>query len=82
VIWGKNVEKFHIILIPSVEEVRKMNEMQELCGIHHSDDLLDRGIVNSSSTVISLLGLDLIGVRQLKVVTTIDTWLNYGGFLC
>jgi hypothetical protein len=59
-----------------------MNEVQELSGMHHSDDLLDRGIVNASSTVVSLLGLDLIGIRQLKVVTTIDTWLHYGEFLC
>jgi hypothetical protein len=58
-----------------------MNDIQELSGMDRSKDLLDRGIVNASSTVVSLLGLDLIGIRQLKVVTTLDTWLNCAEFL-
>jgi hypothetical protein len=53
-----------------------MNDIEQLSHIDHSMDLLERGIVNASSTVISLLGLDLIGIRQLKIVTTLDTWLN------
>jgi hypothetical protein len=58
-----------------------MNDAQELTGINHPNDLLDRGIVSASSTVVSLLGLDLIGIRQFKVVTTLDTWLNCAEFL-
>jgi hypothetical protein len=58
-----------------------MNDIEQLSGINHSMDLLERGIVNASSTVISLLGLDLIGIRQLKIVTTLETWLNCGELL-
>jgi len=58
-----------------------MNDIQDLSGINRSIDTLDRGIVSSSSTVISLLGLDLIGIRQLKIITTLDTWLNCAEFL-
>ena len=58
-----------------------MNDIEQLSSIDHSRDLLERGIVNASSTVISLLGLDLIGIRQLKIVTTLETWLNCGELL-
>lgn len=58
-----------------------MNDVQELSGINRSIDMLDRGIVSSSSTVVSLLGLDLIGIRQLKIVTSLETWLNCADFL-
>ncbi|TCL75074.1 hypothetical protein EDC14_10034 [Hydrogenispora ethanolica] len=57
-----------------------MNDIQEM-AMHHPIDLLDRGVVTGTSTVVSLLGLDLIGIRQLKVVTTLETWLNCAEFL-
>jgi hypothetical protein len=57
-----------------------MNDIQESSCVNHLD-LLERGIVNASSTTISLLGLDLIGIRQVKVTTTIDTWLKCAEFL-
>lgn len=41
-----------------------------------SKDLIERGIVTFSSTTISLLGIDLLGIHQLKIVTTLDTWLG------
>lgn len=47
----------------------------------HNADLLERGIVTASSTVIDLLGIDLIGIRQIKIVTTLDTWLNCAGLI-
>jgi hypothetical protein len=53
-----------------------MNDIQELSGINRQIDMLEKGIVSSSSTVISLLGLDLVGIRHLKIVTTLETWLN------
>ncbi len=55
-----------------------MNDIEQIAGINHSGDLLERGIVNATSTIISLLGLDLIGIHQLKVVTTLETWLKCG----
>ncbi len=58
-----------------------MSDIEQLSNINHSLDLLERGIVNASSTVISLLGLDLIGIRNLKIITTLDTWLKYGELL-
>lgn len=53
-----------------------MNDIDKLSNMDHSIDLLEKGIVNASSTVISLLGLDLIGIRQIKIITTLETWLN------
>jgi hypothetical protein len=58
-----------------------MNDIEQIANVNHSVDLLEKGIVNASSTVISLLGLDLIGIRQIKIVTTLETWLNYGDYL-
>lgn len=58
-----------------------MNDIQDLTGLHRSLDLLDRGVVNASATTISLLGIDLLGIRQIKVMTTIDTWLTCGELL-
>jgi hypothetical protein len=55
-----------------------MNDIEQLSGVDRSMDLLERGIVNASSTVISLLGLDLIGIHQIKVTTTLETWLKFG----
>ncbi len=48
-------------------------------GIGHQIEMLERGIVTASSTDISLLGIDLLGIRQFKIVTTLDTWLCCGG---
>jgi hypothetical protein len=47
----------------------------------HSFELLEKGIVTVNSTVIDLLGIDLLGIRQFKLVTTLDTWLNCAGLL-
>jgi hypothetical protein len=58
-----------------------MNDIEQIANVNHSLDLLEKGIVNASSTVISLLGLDLIGIRQIKIVTTLETWLNCGDYL-
>jgi hypothetical protein len=58
-----------------------MNDIEQMAHVNHSVDLLEKGIVNASSTVISLLGLDLIGIRQIKIITTLDTWMHYGEFL-
>jgi hypothetical protein len=55
-----------------------MNDIEQLSSADHSMAMLEKGIVNASSTVISLLGLDLIGIRQLKIITTLETWLNCG----
>jgi hypothetical protein len=54
---------------------------QDLATLDDSLSVLDRGIVTGTSTVISLLGLDLLAIRQIKVVTTIDTWLHYSELL-
>ena len=43
-------------------------------------DILERGIVSATNTVISLLGLDLLGIRTTKVITTIETWLRCAEF--
>jgi hypothetical protein len=51
---------------------------QDLVAFDDYLDMLERGIVTGSSTVISLLGLDLLGIRQLKIVTTLETWLRCG----
>lgn len=58
-----------------------MNDIQDLSGLYHSIDMLDRGIVNASATTISLLGIDLLGIRNIKLITTIDTWLKCGEFI-
>lgn len=47
-----------------------------LSQLENTLDSLDRGIVMGSSTVISLLGLDLLGIRQFKIITSLDTWLR------
>jgi len=48
---------------------------EDLATFDHSMDMLDRGIVTGTSTVISLLGIDLLAIRQVKIVTSIETWL-------
>jgi hypothetical protein len=53
-----------------------MNDIHDLPGVDRAANLLDQGVVTATSTVVSLLGLDLLGIRQLRVVTTLETWLK------
>lgn len=53
-----------------------MSDIQALPSIEHSIDVLERGIVSASNTAISLLGLDILSIRQVKIVTTLETWLS------
>ena len=60
-----------------------MNDISDLASSDrkdHSLDLLERGIVTATNTVISLLGMELLSIRQTKVVTTIETWLRCAEF--
>ncbi|MEW6623887.1 MAG: hypothetical protein AB1420_12305 [Bacillota bacterium] len=54
-------------------------EASKIPGIGGSIHLLERGIVTCSSTTVSLLGIEVLGIRQLKIVTTLDTWLSCAG---
>jgi hypothetical protein len=51
-------------------------EAGELAQLDHSITALERGIVISDSTTVSLLGIDLLGIKHLKVITTLDTWFH------
>ncbi|MEW5785139.1 MAG: hypothetical protein AB1767_08735 [Bacillota bacterium] len=56
-------------------------ELMRHPGKDRSLELLERGIVTTSINKIDLLGIDLIGIKQFKLVTTLDTWLNCAGLL-
>ena len=42
------------------------------------DHVLDKGIVIDAWVLVSLVGIDLITVEARIVVSSIDTYLNYG----
>ncbi|MEW5920337.1 MAG: hypothetical protein AB1796_05145 [Bacillota bacterium] len=54
-------------------------EISKIPGTGSTLDLLERGIVTFNSTTVSLLGIDILGIRQFKLVTTLDTWLACAG---
>ncbi|HEX3048493.1 MAG TPA: hypothetical protein VHY08_27335 [Bacillota bacterium] len=51
-------------------------ETAELAKFDQSISALERGIIISDSTTISLLGIDVLGIKHLKVITTLDTWFH------
>lgn len=53
-----------------------MNDISSLANMDQSLSILEKGIVTATNTVISFLGLELLSIRQTKVVTTIETWLR------